>query len=49
MRKKIKKPVENHQTAAWANVEQLKGEARVPIPATLEVDNAREWIEQNEK
>ncbi|MCT4594636.1 MAG: DUF3787 domain-containing protein [Anaeromicrobium sp.] len=49
MRKKIRKPVENHETAPWANIENLKGEGKIPTPATLEVDNAREWVEQNEK
>ncbi|QZY55028.1 CDIF630_02480 family spore surface protein [Crassaminicella profunda] len=43
------KPIENHKTAPWANIEDLKSQSRVPIPNELEVENAKEWVDDNEK
>ncbi|MFZ5968746.1 MAG: CDIF630_02480 family spore surface protein [Bacillota bacterium] len=42
-------PIENHQTAAWANIEKQKPHSRVPIPNDKEVINAKEWVEENQK
>ncbi|MCT4618156.1 MAG: DUF3787 domain-containing protein [Marinisporobacter sp.] len=46
---KGKYPIENHKTASWANIETLKPESCVPIPNELEVENAKKWVEENEK
>lgn len=42
-------PIENHQTAAWANIEGLKESSRVFIPNETEVRNAKEWVDSNHK
>lgn len=42
-------PIENHETAAWANIETLKEGSRVFIPNETEVRNAKEWVDSNEK
>ncbi len=47
--KHISKPIENHDTAAWANIEELKQVSRVPIPNEVEVKNAKEWVDTNHK
>lgn len=43
------KPIESHETAAWANIEELKAESRVPIPNDVEVENAKKWVDKNQK
>lgn len=45
----MSKPIENHETAAWANIDQLKEESRVPIPNEAEVINAKKWVDTNRK
>ncbi len=45
----IKRPVENHETAAWANAESVKRESGVNIPSELEVRNAKEYVDSNQK
>lgn len=42
-------PVENHKTAAWANIKHVKRDSRVPLPSNFEVENAKEWVDNNEK
>lgn len=42
-------PIENHQTAAWANIEKLEGEARVFNPGYLGAEQAKEYVDENEK
>lgn len=42
-------PIEEHSTAAWANIEQEKPISKVPIPSTLDMELAREWVNQNQK
>ncbi|WP_333859231.1 DUF3787 domain-containing protein [Clostridium sp.] len=41
--------VENHQTASWANIYKTKPISKVPIPNKIEVENAKEWVDSNEK
>jgi len=41
--------IENHITAAWANIEDLKPESRVSIPSETEVRNAKEYVDTNQK
>lgn len=48
-RKEAKKPVENHQTAAWAGVEKMKPESRVAQPHDERVLQAKEYVDENEK
>lgn len=43
------RPIENHTTAAWANIEEVKQVSNVPIPSEEEVIAAKEWVELNQK
>lgn len=45
----MKTPIEKHDTAAWANIEKTKPLSNVAIPSELEVDNAKDWVDSNEK
>lgn len=45
----ILRPIEQHTTAAWANIEKLKEVSNVSIPSELEVWNAKEWVDSNQK
>ena len=42
-------PIENQQTAAWADIETVQPESRVPIPREEAVSDAKDWVEQNKK
>lgn len=42
-------PVEHHDTAAWADVEETKPESNVNIPNEADVRNAKEYVDTNEK
>jgi hypothetical protein len=42
-------PIENHETAAWANIEKTKPLSNVSIPNEIEVINAKEYVDENEK
>ncbi len=47
--RKVSLPIESHQTAAWANINNVKQLSKVPVPSLLEVINAKEWVEENQK
>lgn len=42
-------PIEEHSTAAWANIDREQGLAKVPIPSTDFVKLARDWVNHNQK
>jgi len=42
-------PIENHATAAWANQSQLKAVSKVNIPDEQQVENARDYVNENQK
>ena len=42
-------PIENHQTAAWANIKNLKRVSKVYIPNEMEIRNAKDWVDNNHK
>lgn len=44
-----KKPIENHETASWANSESVKRDSGVNKPSEIEVGNAREYVDSNQK
>ena len=46
---KSKEPVEKHDTAAWANIEDLKPVTRVHQPSEDEVINAKDYVDENQK
>lgn len=43
------RPIEQHTTAAWANTEKIKEISNVSIPSEIEVGNAKEWVDTNQK
>ena len=43
------RPIEQHTTAAWANIEKVKEISNVSIPSEVEVWNAKEWVDTNQK
>ncbi|MDT8719262.1 DUF3787 domain-containing protein [Clostridium sp. 19966] len=45
----IKIPIEKHDTAAWANEDKLKPVSQVSIPSEVDVINAKEYVDTNEK
>jgi len=45
----VAKPIERHDTAAWANIQSEKGQSKVTMPAELQVRNAKEYVDANEK
>mgnify|MGYP006278953327 CR=1 FL=1 len=42
-------PVENHETAAWTNGGNVLGEGRVINPDFIGVEQAKEYVDQNQK
>jgi hypothetical protein len=42
-------PIEKHETAAWANIEETKPVSNVTIPSESETRNAKDWVDSNEK
>ncbi|HHU49356.1 MAG: CDIF630_02480 family spore surface protein [Caldicoprobacterales bacterium] len=47
--KNYRDPIEKHDTAAWANIEGLKPVSRVHLPSEEEVNNAKEYVDSNQK
>lgn len=42
-------PIEKHDTAAWANIEDAKPVSDVNIPSETQVRNAKEYVDSNQK
>ena len=42
-------PIENNDTAAWANVSKKKPVSKVNIPDEVQVRNAKEYVDTNQK
>lgn len=43
-------PVERHETAAWtSSFDDFKPVSNVGLPSELEVRNAKEWVDSNQK
>lgn len=47
--KNIMQPIEKHNTAAWANIEKTKPVSEVTVPSDLQMDNAKDYVDDNEK
>lgn len=47
--KNMSMPVEKHETAAWVNIEGTKPVSGVMEPNELQVDNAKDYVDENEK
>ena len=48
-RKRKNTPIENHSTAAWAEIIDTLPESKVTIPSVDNVELAKEWVEENQK
>lgn len=48
-RAKRKQPIENHKTAAWADIESTKPVSKVTIPSETQVNDAKQHVDRNEK
>ncbi len=48
-RKFSKRPVENHETASWANINKTKKDSNVSVPSLEQIANAKEHVDENEK
>lgn len=48
-RKKDNLPVENHVNAAWAEIHRQDSEGKVPIPSIENVEEAKDWVDENKK
>lgn len=42
-------PIEKHDTAAWGDIHKQKPISKVAIPNEVEVINAKEWVDSNQK
>ena len=49
MKKYRAAPVEKHDTAAWANIEDIKPVSNVTLPSQFQIRNAKEHVDSNEK
>lgn len=47
--KNIAIPIENHDTAAWANQSSHKAVSKVNIPDEEQVINAKDYVDSNQK
>ncbi len=43
------RPIEKHDTAAWANVEKMKPGSKVTIPSESHVRDAKDYVDANQK
>ncbi len=42
-------PIENHDTAALANINKNKPVSKVNIPDEVQIINAKEYVDENQK
>ncbi len=42
-------PIEQHDTAAWANIERRKEVSNVTMPSEMQVIDAKEHVDSNQK
>jgi len=45
----MKLPIEKQDTAALANIEEMKKVSNVTIPSEIQTENGKAWVEENEK
>ncbi|NLY11786.1 MAG: DUF3787 domain-containing protein [Firmicutes bacterium] len=48
-RKHQAKPIERHDTAAWASIAYEKEKSKVTVPAEFEMANAKDYVDENHK
>ncbi len=44
-----RKPIEKHETAAWSDIESTKSVSNVAEPSNLQAENAKDYVDENEK
>jgi hypothetical protein len=44
-----RRPIENHKTAAWADIMKTKRHSNVTIPQEEQIIHAKEHVDRNEK
>ena len=49
MNSKKKRPIENHTTAAWSNIEKVKRITNVAVPSYMQTENAKAYVDENQK
>ncbi|MGX8796423.1 CDIF630_02480 family spore surface protein [Fusibacter sp. JL298sf-3] len=49
MKDKKKAPLGSSKTEAWADSHHVEEETNISIPSEEAVQDAKEWVEQNEK
>jgi hypothetical protein len=42
-------PIEKHDTAAWADIESTKPVSKVTLPSEVQVKNAKEHVDTDQK
>ena len=42
-------PIEKHDTAAWADLEEMKAVSQVNLPSEENIRNAKEFVDTNQK
>lgn len=47
--KRMKQAIEHHDTAAWADNHSLKPDSKVNIPNEVNIRNAKEYVDSNQK
>lgn len=47
--KHMAQPIENHATAAWADKPQFKTVSKVNLPDEEQIENARDYVNENQK
>lgn len=47
--KRMKRAVEHHDTAAWADTHDMKPISKVNIPGEVHVRDAKEYVDSNQK
>ena len=45
----VNTPIEQHDTAAWANINKQKAVSKVLIPSDAQVANSKEHVDTNQK
>ncbi len=45
----FKIPIEQHDTASWANISETIPISNVSVPNETETINAKEWVDSNQK
>lgn len=45
----LQQPIEKYDTAALANIEEMKKTSNITIPSEIQTENGKHWVEENEK